>query len=72
MNSPKTGSHFIELKVYNCNEIKNVQPVNRWRHAVITIKNRTDDNTPAWGHLSQLIKETRKEFKGCRADILNG
>lgn len=68
----KTGTHFIELKVYNCDEIRNVQPMNRWRHAIITIKNQTNENTKAWEHLSQFIKETRREFKDCRPDILSG
>lgn len=72
MNTQKQGSHFIELKVYNCEEIKNIQPMNRWRHAVITIKNRTNDDTVAWGYLTDFIRATRKEFKDCRPDLLNG
>lgn len=68
----KGGSHYVELKVYNCNEIKHIAPMNRWRHAIISVKNRTDENTQAWAHLSEFIKATRREFKGCRPDVFNG
>lgn len=61
----KTGTHYVELKVYSCNEIKNVAPINRWRHSIITIKNRTNVNSEAWAHLTDYIKTTRKEFKNC-------
>lgn len=68
----KAGTHYVELKVYNCDEIKHIQPMNRWRHSIITVKNRTDDNTEAWKHLTEFIKATRREFKDCRPDIING
>lgn len=61
----KSGSHFIELKVYKCNDIEKVSPVNRWRQAIITIKNRTDDDSEAWAHLANFIIATRKEFRTC-------
>lgn len=64
-NDKKTGSHYVELKVYSCNEIQNVQPINRWRHSVVTIKNRTDTDTEAWARLTDYIIATRKEFKDC-------
>lgn len=64
-NETKTGSHYIELKVYSCDEIQNIQPMNRWRHSVVTIKNRTDTGTEAWSHLTDFIAATRKEFKQC-------
>lgn len=68
----KEGSHFVELKVYRCDEIRKVQPMNRWRHAIITIKNQSDVDTEAWTHLTQFIKATRQEFKYCRPDIISG
>lgn len=61
----KPGSHYIELKVYKCDDISRVQPMNRWRHAAISIKNRTFDDTLAWQALTKFIAETRKEFKHC-------
>lgn len=71
-DSNKDGSHYIELKIYKCDEIKNVQPMNRWRHAIITIKNQSDVETEAWSHLTQFIKATRREFKNCPPDIISG
>lgn len=65
INESKTGSHYVELKVYSCNEIQNVQPMNRWRHSVVTIKNRTDTDTEAWSRLTDFIAATRREFKNC-------
>lgn len=59
----KVGSHYIELKIYKCDEIKNVLPLNRWRHAIVAIKNRTNDNTEAWRRLSEFVAATRKEFR---------
>jgi hypothetical protein len=61
----KKGTHYVELKVYSCDEIDKVQPMNRWRHSVVTIKNRTDNHTEAWAHLAKFISATRKEFKDC-------
>lgn len=71
-NTEKEGSHYIELKVYKCDEIKHIQPMNRWRHAIITIKNKTDVDSEAWEHLTQFIKATRREFKDCRPDVISG
>lgn len=61
----KPGTHYIDLKVYRCDEIKNVQPINRWRQAIVTVKNQTSENTDAWQHLTNFIMATRKEFVKC-------
>lgn len=61
-SGPKTGSHFIEVKIYKKSEIENVSPMNRWRHSIITIKNQTNDDTQAWRHLTKFIQCSRKEF----------
>lgn len=71
-NVEKEGSHFVELKVYKYDEIKNVQPMNRWRHAIISIKAKSETDTPAWEHLAQYIRATRQEFKDCRPDVISG
>ncbi|XP_075980270.1 uncharacterized protein LOC142979281 [Anticarsia gemmatalis] len=63
IDEDKTGNYYIELKIYNTDEIERVPPVNRWRHSVITIKNKTNSNTESWKHINEFIKETRKEFK---------
>lgn len=69
-NDKKEGTHFIDLRVYKCDEIERVQPMNRWRHAIITIRNRTDDNADAWRMLTEFIKATRKEFRDCVPDFI--
>lgn len=61
-NPQKKGAHLLEIRVYNCDEIEYVEPINRWRHAVLTIKNRTDVGTEAWRHLSHFISSTKKEY----------
>lgn len=45
----KTGTHYVELKVYSCDEIQN----------------RTDANTEGWARLTDYIyvNTTRNEFK---------
>lgn len=67
----KKGTHFIDLKVYRCDEIDNVQPVNRWRHAIVCIKNRTNDDTEAWRHLTNFITATRKEYRKCTPTFIS-
>ncbi|KAL4703639.1 hypothetical protein ACJJTC_010756 [Scirpophaga incertulas] len=61
----KPGTHYVDLKIYRCDEIEKVQPINRWRQAIVTVKNKTFDNTGAWQHLANFIRETRKEFVNC-------
>lgn len=58
----KTGSHYIELRVYSCDEIQSVQPINRWRYSFIIIKNKTNTNSEAWSRLTDFISITRKEY----------
>lgn len=70
-NALKSGTHFIELKIYKCDEIENVSPMNRWRQAIVTIKNRTDVDTESWRHLSAYLTAIRKEFKDCPSMIIN-
>lgn len=62
-HSAKTGSHYVEVKVYKCDDIDKVLPINRWQHSVITVKNQTNADTEAWAHLTKFISATRKEFR---------
>lgn len=64
-NETKSGSHFVEIKIYKTTEIENVLPVNRWPHSIITIKNQIDEGSETWRVLSELIGVTRKDFKKC-------
>ncbi|CAG9790233.1 unnamed protein product [Diatraea saccharalis] len=61
----KPGNYFIDLKVYQCEDIERIQPVNRWRQAIITVKNRINDDSEAWCHLSNFLTSTRKEYRQC-------
>lgn len=65
INENKKGSHYIEIKVYKTEEIEHVLPLNRWRHAIVTIKNKINEDSDSWRVLSQLIAATRKDFKDC-------
>lgn len=67
----KQGTHYIELKIYNCEEIERVPPMNRWRQAVVTIKNRCDTNTVAWHNIADYIAAVKKEFKSCPPTFIN-
>lgn len=50
------GSHYIDLKIYKCNELENVKPKQRWRKSILTLKTKTDDNTRGWQHLVDFLK----------------
>lgn len=64
-NDAKLGSHYVEVKVWNSDDIEKVAPTNRWRHLIISLKNRSDTDTEAWRLLSQYLSAVRKEFKDC-------
>lgn len=62
----KPGTHYVELKIYECAEIENVSPMNRWRHSIFNLKNRTDTDAEAWKVLLQYMMAVDKEFADCR------
>lgn len=62
----KQGSHYVELKIYECDEIENVSAMNRWRHSIFNLKNRTNIDSPAWQHLIMFLTAVNKEYEGCR------
>lgn len=59
----KIGSHYVELKIYDCAEIDNVSPMNRWRHAIFALKCKSNTDTKAWSSLTQYITDVKKEFE---------
>lgn len=67
----KPGTHYIELKIYKCDEIERVPPMNRWRQAVVTVKNRSDTDTEAWRHISNYMSAVRKEFTSFPPTFIN-
>lgn len=60
----KSGAYYFDLKVYKCEEIEKVAPINRWRHSVASIKCKTDTDTELWQHLTNVVTASRKEFRG--------
>lgn len=62
-NDKKKGTYYIDLKIYDSNEVEKITPMNRWRQAIISIKTRADNTSEAWRHLSKYVKETRAEYK---------
>lgn len=67
----KSGSHFIEFKLYKTDEIENVQPVQRWRHSIVTIKNKINDDSDTWRVIKELMAMTRKDFKNCPPNFIS-
>lgn len=61
----KQGLRFVDFRLYMCNEIENITPMNRWRQAIVTLKTKVDDNTPAYKYLVKFLKEVKKDFKDC-------
>ncbi|XP_048484366.1 suppressor protein SRP40 [Plutella xylostella] len=57
------GTHFIDLKLYMCSEIENVSPMNRWRHSIVTVKAKSNDDSDAWKYLIKFLQEIKKDFK---------
>lgn len=69
-NENKKGKFYLELNIYDHSEIERVAPY-QWRHAIVTVKTRTNDETPAWNHLKEFLKETHKEFRHCPIDYVS-
>ncbi|CAB3254146.1 unnamed protein product [Arctia plantaginis] len=65
----KKGKFYVEVKIYDHSE--RIAPINRWRHAIVTVKNRTNDGTLAWNHMKNFLKETHREFKHCPIDYVS-
>lgn len=70
-NEAKAGSHFIEFKLFKTDEIENVQPVNRWRHSIVTIKNKINVDSDTWRVIRELMAVTRKDFKNCPPNFIS-
>lgn len=70
-NPELEGSHFIDLKLYMCQEIENVSPMNRWRHAVVTLKMKADDNNDGWKYLVKFLQDAKTKFKNCPVSYMS-
>lgn len=65
ISETKEGKYYVEVKIYNTEEIKKIMPINRWRSAITTIKTKLDDNKESWVHLKEFVKATQNDFKNC-------
>lgn len=65
ISETKEGKYYVEMKIYNTDEIKKIMPINRWRSAITTIKTKLDENKESWHHIKEFIKSTQKDFKNC-------
>lgn len=65
ISETKEGKYYVEVKIYNTEEIKKILPINRWRSAITTIKTKLDDSKESWVHLKEFVKSTQNDFKNC-------
>lgn len=65
VNNNLSGSRFVDFRLYLCSEIENVTPMNRWRHSIVTLKTKIDEDQAAYKHLVKFLKEIKKDFKDC-------
>lgn len=71
ISETKQGPYYVEVKVYNCNEIADIPPVNRWRHSIVTIKTKVDADTEMWRHLKGFTSSVEQDFRNCPATLIN-
>lgn len=65
LSETKRGSYYVELKIYNTQEVEKIAPVNRWRHSVLTIKTKASDDSECWPHVKEFVAACRRDFKNC-------
>lgn len=56
------GDVFVEVKIYNTNEILNVPPANRWEKAVVSLKYQGESDSPELAPLKTVLKLCRNRF----------
>ncbi|XP_063837195.1 uncharacterized protein LOC135086390 [Ostrinia nubilalis] len=65
------GDLFVELRLYNADEIRAVQPKDRWEKAVLSLKYQSSSNAEHLDLLRQFVTRAREAFeedgmKACR------
>lgn len=70
ISETKKGKYYVELKIYDAEEIKKIQPMNRWRHSIITIKTQVNDDHNSWRYVKDFVKATHADFKNCPVALL--
>lgn len=56
------GDLYIELKLYNTKDIKNVDPLKRWEKALVNLKFQTNNNSSETESITKFIKLCREHF----------
>ncbi|KAL4702263.1 hypothetical protein ACJJTC_002858 [Scirpophaga incertulas] len=64
------GKYYVEVKIYDTEEIKKIQPINRWRYAITTVKTKLNEDSRSWQHIKEFIREANKDFKSCPPSLL--
>lgn len=59
----RSGEYYIELRVYNTQEVEHEPNDERWKRALITLKTCTDTDTVIWRSLSNFVKAAKEDFK---------
>lgn len=57
-----TGDMFLELKLYNVDDIKNVSALDRWEKALISLKFQVDSDSPILDNVNKVLKRCKEEF----------
>lgn len=70
MSETKEGRFYIELKIYNAEEVQKIMPINRWRYAITTIKIKLDEKNESWCSIKDFVKLTKKDFKNCPISVV--
>lgn len=70
INETLRGKYYVELKIYDAEEIRKIQPINRWRYAITTVKTSLDDDKEAWRHIKGFVRESQKGFLNCPTTLL--
>lgn len=56
------GELYLDLKIYQVADIKNVHPLKRWEKAVLALKLQGDHESPEFAALRQLLKRSKLKF----------
>lgn len=70
INERAEGKYYVDVKIYNADEIKNISPISRWRYAITSIKTKLDENKESWRFLKEFVKHARTDFKNCPISLI--
>ncbi|KAI8428758.1 hypothetical protein MSG28_007439 [Choristoneura fumiferana] len=56
------GAFFLELRVYNTDDIRSELKEEKWKKALLAVKAQIDTDTPQWEYLQKLSKHLKTLF----------